>query len=104
MVFKRKNSNDEMIEMLNEINKKLDVFINLKKEESRQKIENDQRLFREATDLARRNKKLSIRKLEKHLRIGYTKASILMDELEERGIVSPANGNRPREVIKCSTS
>jgi S-DNA-T family DNA segregation ATPase FtsK/SpoIIIE len=37
--------------------------------------------------------------LQRKLRIGYSRAARLMDLLEERGVIGPADGSRPREVI-----
>ena len=37
--------------------------------------------------------------LQRKLRIGYAKSSTLMDMLEERGVIGPSNGAKPREVI-----
>jgi S-DNA-T family DNA segregation ATPase FtsK/SpoIIIE len=33
------------------------------------------------------------------LRLGYGRAARVMDELENRGIVGPANGAEPREIL-----
>ncbi len=38
--------------------------------------------------------------LQRRLSIGYARAARLLDELEEAGVVGPANGPNPREVIK----
>lgn len=37
--------------------------------------------------------------LQRKLRIGYSRAARLMDILEEKGVIGPADGSRPREVI-----
>jgi len=45
-------------------------------------------------------KKASISLLQRRLRIGYTRAARLIDVLEEKGIIGPAeSGAKPREVI-----
>ena len=37
--------------------------------------------------------------LQRKLRIGYSRAARLMDVLEERGVIGPADGSKPREVL-----
>lgn len=37
--------------------------------------------------------------LQRKLKIGYARAASLMDELETRGIISPQEGSRPRQVL-----
>ena len=45
-------------------------------------------------------KKASISLLQRRLRIGYTRSARLIDVLEEKGIIGPAeSGAKPREVI-----
>lgn len=43
--------------------------------------------------------KASVTQLQKQLHIGYSRASRLMDELEENGIVGPFQGSKPRSVL-----
>jgi len=37
--------------------------------------------------------------LQRRLSVGYARAARLIDTMEEQGIVGPANGARPREVL-----
>ena len=39
------------------------------------------------------------RRVQRRLRIGYTRAARMMDILEERGIVGPPRGSDPREIL-----
>ncbi len=60
----------------------------------------DDELLNEAIQAVREMKKASISLLQRRLRIGYTRSARLIDELEERGIIGPAeSGAKPREVI-----
>ncbi len=57
-------------------------------------------LLEEAMDLIRREGRASISMLQRRLRIGYTRAARLIEELEARGIVSgPAPGSQARDVL-----
>ena len=57
-------------------------------------------LLEEAIKAVREMKKASISLLQRRLRIGYTRSARLIDVLEEKGIIGPAeSGAKPREVI-----
>lgn len=57
-------------------------------------------LYDEAIDLVRRQGRASVSMLQRKLRIGYTRASRLMDAMEDEGIVSaPTGGTGARDVL-----
>jgi S-DNA-T family DNA segregation ATPase FtsK/SpoIIIE len=57
-------------------------------------------LLQRAIDVVKMQKKASISLLQRQLRIGYTRAARLIDQMEEKGIVGPAtDDSRWREVL-----
>ncbi|MEW5907572.1 MAG: DNA translocase FtsK 4TM domain-containing protein [Patescibacteria group bacterium] len=59
----------------------------------------DDELYEEARGLVIKAKKASTSYLQRKLKIGYARAARLMDVLEEKGVVGPADGAKPREVL-----
>jgi len=60
-------------------------------------------LYDQSVEVVRRLKKASVSLLQRQLRIGYTRAARLIDVMEERGVVGPAqSGSKPRKVIGYS--
>jgi S-DNA-T family DNA segregation ATPase FtsK/SpoIIIE len=59
----------------------------------------DDELFTDAAECVIRTGKASASLLQRRLRIGYARAARLLDLLEERGVVGPADGARPRDVL-----
>lgn len=59
----------------------------------------DDELFIDAADCVVRAGKASASLLQRRLRIGYARAARLLDLLEERDIIGPADGARPRDVL-----
>jgi DNA segregation ATPase FtsK/SpoIIIE, S-DNA-T family len=64
--------------------------------------EPDDDMFDEAAEAVFRAGKASASMLQRRLRIGYARAARLLDLLEERGIIGPADGARPRDVLISS--
>lgn len=60
---------------------------------------NEDELFDDARHAVMEAGKASTSYLQRKLRIGYSRAARLMDLLEEQGIIGPADGSRPREII-----
>jgi len=62
----------------------------------------DDDMFRDAVRCVIEGHKASTSLLQRRLRIGYGRAARLIEEMEEQGIVGPADGARPREVLVSS--
>ena len=56
-------------------------------------------LYDEAARLVVQSGQASISYLQRRLRIGFSRAARLVDMMEMEGLVSPATGGKPREVL-----
>ena len=56
-------------------------------------------LYDQALQIVIQSGKASASYIQRRLKIGYNRAARLVEEMEERGIVGPANGSKPREII-----
>ncbi|MBQ1887794.1 MAG: DNA translocase FtsK 4TM domain-containing protein [Firmicutes bacterium] len=59
----------------------------------------DDELLADAIDTVVRSETASVSSLQRSFRIGYNRAARLIDLMEERGIVGPADGSKPRKVL-----
>lgn len=59
----------------------------------------DDPLYEKALDIVIQAGKASASYIQRRLKIGYNRAARLVEEMEARGIVGPANGSKPREII-----
>ena len=59
-------------------------------------------MFRDAVNVVVQMRKASTSLLQRKLRIGYSRAARIIEEMEEQGIIGPADGSRPREVLISS--
>jgi len=64
-----------------------------------EKEEYDDPLYNEIVEFAIQTGKVSTSLLQRRFRLGYNRAARVVDLLEERGIVGPQNGSKPREVL-----
>jgi len=61
--------------------------------------DNGDELLEEAKDIILTSGKASASFLQRRLRVGYARAARLLDLLEERGIIGPSAGAKPREIL-----
>jgi S-DNA-T family DNA segregation ATPase FtsK/SpoIIIE len=59
-------------------------------------------MFKDAVRAVIEGRKASTSYLQRRLRIGYSRAARIIEEMEEQGIIGPADGSRPREVLISS--
>jgi hypothetical protein len=62
-------------------------------------IDEDEELIQQCIEVIRSEQKASVSLLQRRLRLGYTRAALIMDELENRGIVGPSKGAEPRDIL-----
>jgi len=60
--------------------------------------DNDELLPR-AIEIAVETGKISASHLQRRLKVGFSRASRMIDQMQERGIISPPDGSKPREVL-----
>ena len=59
----------------------------------------DDPLIWEAAEMVVSSRLGSTSNIQRRLKVGYSRAGRIMDMLEEKGVVGPANGSKPREVL-----
>lgn len=65
-------------------------------------VSEDEKLYFQAVEIVIQSQQASISMIQRRLRIGYNRAARLVELMEERGIVGPHDGSRPREVLTNS--
>lgn len=58
----------------------------------------DEELVAQATEVIRQTRKASATLLQRKLGVGFARAARIMDILEERGVVGPQEGAKPRDI------
>jgi S-DNA-T family DNA segregation ATPase FtsK/SpoIIIE len=61
--------------------------------------EGDDELYDQAVRLVAETKQASISMVQRRLRIGYNRAARMIERMEAEGVVGPAEGSRPRQVL-----
>jgi len=59
----------------------------------------DDPVYDQAVELVARMEEVSVSKLQREMRLGYNKAAKIVERMEREGIVGPANGVKPRQVL-----
>lgn len=59
----------------------------------------DEPMYEEIVEFALQSGKISASLIQRRFRFGYNRAARVIDLLEQRGIIGPANGSKPREVL-----
>jgi hypothetical protein len=57
-------------------------------------------LFEQALEIVLQQGKASASYIQRKLKIGYNRAARLVELMEERGIVGPAQGSKPRDIVR----
>ena len=59
----------------------------------------DEQLLERCIEVILQEKIASTSRLQRRLKLGYTRAARMMDILEKRGMVGPGEGAKPREIL-----
>lgn len=59
----------------------------------------DEVLWEDAVGIVLRTRKASASFLQRRLKIGYNRAARIVEMMEQKGIIGPENGSKPREVL-----
>jgi S-DNA-T family DNA segregation ATPase FtsK/SpoIIIE len=68
-------------------------------EDAEDVTEEDEELVEKCLEIIRQEKRASTSLLQRRLRLGYTRAARIVDILEQRGILGPGEGAKPREIL-----
>ena len=87
--------NDEVVAQPVQLNGKGGVMVNLEGNDG-------DAMFKDAVRLVIESRRASTSLLQMRLKIGYGRAARIMAEMEDQGIIGPANGSKPRDVLVSS--
>ncbi len=76
-----------------------DTFDDIPGSANNQLSEEDETLIKKAIEVIRRDRRATISHIQRRLRVGYNKAAIFMEVLEQRGLIGPQIGNAPRQIL-----
>jgi S-DNA-T family DNA segregation ATPase FtsK/SpoIIIE len=87
--------NDEVVSQAVHLNGKGGVVMDFENS-------NDDDMFKDAVRVVIESGKASSSLLQRRLRVGYARAARLIESMEDQGLIGPADGARPREVLISS--
>jgi S-DNA-T family DNA segregation ATPase FtsK/SpoIIIE len=79
-----------------------EIFFDEEEEDSGPSLfsEGDDPLYDKALEIVLQQGKASASYIQRRLKIGYNRAARLVEEMENKGVVGPAQGSRPRELLR----
>lgn len=86
---------EEIIDSVNAASEKTDSLLSLGSDSD----DEEDSVFKEAVRIALEDKQISASYLQRRLKIGFNRAARIIDEMEEKGIISCRDGNNPRKVL-----
>ena len=90
-------------EVMKEIDRKAEQTGNSKPEANESEPTSDElysdEMLPAAVDVILETKQASVSMLQRRLKLGYARAARIVDEMEEKGIVGPFQGSKPREIL-----
>lgn len=85
----------------NEIKNNVESKIEQAIEDRKVQIDNERDpLFKEAVELVVNDEQASISYIQRKLKVGYSRAGRIVDQMEEMGIIGPHEGSKPRKLLK----
>jgi S-DNA-T family DNA segregation ATPase FtsK/SpoIIIE len=79
-----------------------EIFYDDEDEEAQPSLfaDEDDPLYDKALEIVYQQGKASASFIQRRLKIGYNRAARLVELMEERGIVGPAQGSKPRDILR----
>jgi len=79
-----------------------EIFFDEEEEEAEPSLfsAGDDPLYEKALEIVLQQGKASASYIQRRLKIGYNRAARLVEEMEHRGVVGPAQGSKPRELLR----
>ncbi len=78
----------------------VDIITNIQNDDFSQESNGDEDdMYKKALDIIINEKKTSISYLQRRLQIGYNRAARIIEEMEEKGVLSPPNNSGKREIL-----